>query len=185
MTPLRRAPREVYRVYTEEEFFDGGMDEEPFASAISVGTGERRLRRLAGAALLVGAVGAVGGIVVATSVRPVRGSKRRSGTDVRAPGRTAITAPASARVAAHPDAHTRPPHARSQQMASIIVRGSGPRQGRMLGTRERSALWRHAGVTRREAVLVPATATPRNLVRATVRQTSEGQQPRAEFGFEQ
>jgi hypothetical protein len=41
--------------------------------------GERRLRRLAGAAMLAGAVGAVGGVVVASGLRPARSTGGRRG----------------------------------------------------------------------------------------------------------
>jgi hypothetical protein len=79
MTLLRRAPREVYRVYSEAEFFDGAAGVEVFAPATATGAGERRLRRLAGAAMLAGAVGTMGGAVVLTGSRPTRGSGRRAG----------------------------------------------------------------------------------------------------------
>jgi hypothetical protein len=78
MTLLRRAPREVYRVYSEAEFFDGAAGMELFTPASGSGAGERRLRRLAGAALLAGAVGTMGGAVVLAGSRPTRGSGRRA-----------------------------------------------------------------------------------------------------------
>jgi hypothetical protein len=88
MTRLRRRPRAVYRVYSEEEYLAGvdlaGID--PFANwdaaplepvshptercAASTGTSrERRLRRLAGAAALTGAVGTVGGTIALVGLR--------------------------------------------------------------------------------------------------------------------
>jgi hypothetical protein len=79
MTLLRRAPREVYRVYSEAEFFDGPAGTELFAPTRGSRAGERRLRRLAGAAMLAGAVGAIGGAVVLAGSRPARGSARRAG----------------------------------------------------------------------------------------------------------
>jgi hypothetical protein len=80
MTLLRRAPREVYRVYSEAEFFDGAAAGlELFTSANAPGGAERRLRRLAGAAMLAGAVGTMGGAVVLASSRPTRSSGRRAG----------------------------------------------------------------------------------------------------------
>src|SRR5580692_272813 len=79
MTLLRRAPREVYRVYSEAEFFDGPADTELFTPTHASGAGERRLRRLAGAAMLAGAVGTMGGAVVLAGSRPARGSGRRAG----------------------------------------------------------------------------------------------------------
>jgi hypothetical protein len=79
MTLLRRGPREIYRVYGEAEFFDGAADIELFMPTSVSGGGDLRLRRLAGAALLAGAVGTMCGAVVLTSSRPARGSGRRVG----------------------------------------------------------------------------------------------------------
>ncbi len=79
MMVLRRAPREVYRVYSEEEFFDGAADMAPFTPTNSSGAGERRLRRLAGAAMLAGAMGTMGGAVLLAGSRPTRGPDRRAG----------------------------------------------------------------------------------------------------------
>ncbi|HEY3959346.1 MAG TPA: hypothetical protein VGL68_02435 [Solirubrobacteraceae bacterium] len=82
MTLLRRAPREVYRVYGEAEFFEGAAGMELFTPATSSGAGERRLRRLAGAAMLAGAVGTMGGAVVLAGSRPARGSGRGAANGV-------------------------------------------------------------------------------------------------------
>jgi hypothetical protein len=79
MTLLRRTPREVYRVYSETEFFDGTVGVELFTPATALSTRERRLRRLAGAAVLAGAVGTMGGAVVLAGSRPARGSGRGVG----------------------------------------------------------------------------------------------------------
>jgi hypothetical protein len=79
VTLLRRAPREVYRIYSEEEFFDGASGMELFTPTNSSGRGERRLRRLAGVAMLAGAVGMTGGAVVLAGSRPTRGPGRRVG----------------------------------------------------------------------------------------------------------
>jgi hypothetical protein len=66
MTLLRRRPREVYRVYSEEEYLGGAGTQlggiagwhaaEPELAA-------HRLRRAAGVAMLAGVLGAVGGLV--------------------------------------------------------------------------------------------------------------------------
>jgi len=96
MIQLRRSPRDVYRVYAEDEFFDrpGGEifewgDDEPFDLATdelfdregtaewlgtAPATAERRLRRLAGVAMLAGALGSVGGVLAVTGVAGVRGN---------------------------------------------------------------------------------------------------------------
>lgn len=129
VTFLRARSREVYRVYTEEEYLNGAgltpatldawptdveptigsVGEWPVAAepigewAVEVGSAEtelrdapvgehaydgfvppaskevraRRLRRMAGAAMLVGALGAVGGVVIANVSRTHRGGGRR------------------------------------------------------------------------------------------------------------
>ncbi len=88
MTLMGRRSREVYRVYSEDEFLDGAAQEfldgvEPGSAAgdgrdVVSGGGERRLRRFAGAAMLVGAVGTVGGVVAVHVVRNSRGAVGRS-----------------------------------------------------------------------------------------------------------
>jgi hypothetical protein len=82
VTLLRRRPREVYRVYSEEEYLnDAGPDlaplgeELPPASVqpVSQGAGaHRRRHRVAGMAMLAGAVGIVGGVVVMNGLRTQR-----------------------------------------------------------------------------------------------------------------
>jgi hypothetical protein len=97
MTLLRRRPREVYRVYTEDEYLDGaGLELGAGPQVTAVGEwsvpvgparkagGERRLRRVAGVAMLAGAVGTVGGLVVMTSARAHNGAGRRPGSLVAA-----------------------------------------------------------------------------------------------------
>jgi hypothetical protein len=86
MTLLRPRPRAVYRVYAADEFLDGvGSGEllEPATSAI----GERRLRRLAGVAMLVGVVGAAGGAIAINSVLSARGTGRKARGGLRASAR--------------------------------------------------------------------------------------------------
>ena len=86
MTLLRRRPREVYRVYTEEEYLNGAgsepapalADEWPVAvEPARSRAGERRLGRVAGMALLAGAVATVGGVVAANKPWAHRGAGRR------------------------------------------------------------------------------------------------------------
>jgi hypothetical protein len=71
MTLLRRAPREIYRVYSEEEYLGGTGSEliGEVGAAAGQGCGQRRLQRVAGAAMLAGAVGAVSCLVVLNIVR--------------------------------------------------------------------------------------------------------------------
>jgi len=82
VTLLRRRPREVYRVYSEEEYLnDAGPDlatlgEELSPASVqpvSQGAGaHRRRHRVAGVAMLAGAVGIVGGVVVMNDLRTQR-----------------------------------------------------------------------------------------------------------------
>ena len=69
MSVFRRTTRAVYRVYSEEAYLASAdrLDEWP-ASPSRDCPGERRLRRLAGAAALTGAVGTVGGAIVIAGV---------------------------------------------------------------------------------------------------------------------
>jgi hypothetical protein len=72
----RRAPREVYRVYTEDEYLrgvDGGL---PDIAGLPANA-RNRLRRIASAALLVGVCGAVGGVLALGGFAPATGPARR------------------------------------------------------------------------------------------------------------
>jgi hypothetical protein len=66
VTLLRRAPREIYRVYSEEEYLSGAVAELGAGTELTSG-GERHFHRAAGVTMLVGATGAVGAIVVLNS----------------------------------------------------------------------------------------------------------------------
>ncbi len=76
MTLLRRAPREVYRVYGEEEFLASAGMEETFEDLAD--SRDRRMQRLAGATLLVAITGVAGGLVVVTSLPSAAGGTRRA-----------------------------------------------------------------------------------------------------------
>ncbi len=77
MATLRRTPRTVYRVYNEQDYLAGtdALTGWQIPSIPPIER-ERRLRRLAGAAVLTGALGAVGGLLFATAV-PVRPADRQ------------------------------------------------------------------------------------------------------------
>jgi hypothetical protein len=77
MTPLRGHPRDLYRVYDEDEFLDGTVGAEFFEPA-APRRSERRLHRLAGAAMLAGAVGTAGGVIA------LNGLPRLGGTGIKA-----------------------------------------------------------------------------------------------------
>jgi hypothetical protein len=75
MMLLRRAPREVYRVYGEDEFFAYTGGEERFEVGVPR-IGERRLHRLAGVTMLLAATGAVGGLIAIASLSSVGDGRR-------------------------------------------------------------------------------------------------------------
>jgi hypothetical protein len=76
MTLLRRAPREVYRLYGEEEFFAATPPDERIGP-LPPGPSGNQLQRLAGATVLLAALGAVGGLIAVTGVASLAGSRRR------------------------------------------------------------------------------------------------------------
>jgi hypothetical protein len=79
MTMLRRAHREVYRVYGEDDFLArvaDHQDVEPAAPARA----ERLLHRVAGTAMLLAAAGMVGGLVALTSLSSGAATRRRLAT---------------------------------------------------------------------------------------------------------
>jgi hypothetical protein len=75
ITLPRRAPREVYRVYTENEYL-AGVDG-PLLEPLFPADAQHRLRRVASAAVLVGAFGAVGVVLVLNSSLPSGSAARR------------------------------------------------------------------------------------------------------------
>jgi hypothetical protein len=86
MTLLRRRPREVYRVFTEEEYLNGaelefgtGSERPATVEPVRRSSDTPRLRRVAGVTMLVGAIGAVGGVVALNSAWAHRSTERRTG----------------------------------------------------------------------------------------------------------
>ena len=81
MMRVRRAPREVYRVYSEEEFFEGDellaggvADEHDVRSARGA---DQRWHTAAGVTIAAAAIGAIGGVVALTWVASApRGGRR-------------------------------------------------------------------------------------------------------------
>jgi hypothetical protein len=76
MTLLRRAPREVYHVYAEQEFLADTRCDEPLHT-VGAAAGVQRLHRIAGATALVAAAGAVGGLIALTGLQSLTGGRRR------------------------------------------------------------------------------------------------------------
>jgi hypothetical protein len=64
MALFRRAPRQVYRVFSETDFLAGGDAGELLEPATTGTVGQRSLRGIAGAAMLVGAVAAAVAMLV-------------------------------------------------------------------------------------------------------------------------
>jgi hypothetical protein len=178
MTLLRRAPREVYRVYDEEEFFAGAGREQRPEVVTSVG-GERRLHRVAGATMLLAITGAVGGLVAITSLSSAGSDGIRRGT-AQNPDRRARRVRVARRAVVSR-------HARALRPARALRRAPAPRPAR--APRAPS----HAVAAAATAVIAAAdqsapiaVATPVNAARAAVGASARPQhagQP-AEFGFE-
>ncbi len=85
----RRAPREVYRLFDEDEYLAGATWEpgEPDSGSVDVRSStDSRWPRIVSAAVLLGTTGAVGGLVLLNSLAHPRGSGRRPG--VRTPSGT-------------------------------------------------------------------------------------------------
>jgi hypothetical protein len=203
MTLLRRAPREVYRVYSEEEFFAVGEDALLAGSAasaglsepaVSVGAGDRRLRRLAGAAALAGAVGAVGATLAVTDSRPAGGAASRTVTDtdplLSARARVSTSAVASAR----PRAGRSPLPVRPSPAAAVAMSQRAPGEHRRAPhvgdmPRERTeGARRYAALTPRavsDAELARPSAAAIDVARVSAAAVAVTSQPQhAEFGFE-
>ncbi len=89
MTLLGRPPREMYRVYTEEEFFaaeDWPVEAEPDVAPVAAGE-PKPWGRVAGLAALAAVVTAVVGVVAMNATRSRTGTERRFASRKTAPGR--------------------------------------------------------------------------------------------------
>jgi hypothetical protein len=88
MMRVRRAPREVYRVYSEEEFFGedellaGGVADE--RRVRSAGGADQRWHTAAGVTIAAAAIGAIGGLVALTWVASAPRGGRRATAGLRA-----------------------------------------------------------------------------------------------------
>jgi hypothetical protein len=173
---LRRAPRTVYRVFDEEEYLSGSGEEECFTAPAS-GARDRRLRRAASAAMLVGTVSAIGGLVTLSDVWPVRGSGRRPGVGLR----DLAGALVSPHAAGTHDWRERERARRPREgtgAAGVAVRARGPVQP----SGRRRAPGRSAPAP---ALRAPTDTALVALARSTVGQSVPlAHAGRAEFGFE-
>lgn len=78
MTLLRRAPREVYRVYDEQEFFAEDARKDHFQAPVP-DTGVRWMHRVAGATVLLAVIGTVGGVIFIAGAPSAKGGGRWGG----------------------------------------------------------------------------------------------------------
>lgn len=200
MTWLQGHTREVYRVYGEDEFLDGVQPADGFLDAARaddvLGPGtrgtsarpghvERRLRRLAGAAVLAGAVGAVGGVIAAAAISSGRD------TTFRPPGGSAAAARGSSpRRAQPPEVDTTAVAAASARTAAVSAAARAV--GHWLG-HARGAIGGHGHVTAAADRRGSGPQLPVAVDRAPARASSVRGLPGAEdrpredveFGFEQ
>jgi hypothetical protein len=104
----RRAPREVYRVFDEDEYLAGATWEPDRKSVAVRRSTELRWPRILSAAILIGTTGAVGGLVLLSSLSHPRGSGRRSGLRMPLAASFAATTIASTAVSRVYPHHWRP-----------------------------------------------------------------------------
>jgi hypothetical protein len=172
MSLLRRAPREVYRVYREEEFFTAVTRIEQPEAELG-GSGERWLRTVIGATLLLATAGALGSVIASASLHSSSGARRAGRASL-----VASTGSLVARARAHvhrrgeprrkPAQPTRASDRRTRRRASSSrARGAGSVVAVVAAPSER-ALVELANVAR---MTPAATAGPRPF-------------GRSEFGFE-
>jgi hypothetical protein len=191
----RRAPREVYRLYTEDEYLrgvDGGL---PDIAGLPANA-RNRLRRIASAALLVGACGAVGVVLALGGFAPATGPARRmrlGGRAVR--GRLVAANSGSSREQAHvnrgvavrsPRLGTGMSTLERARPTRVVHAGGGPeprtaavRAARNRGVQVTTAVARPGYVDAEEARQVETSP----VVNVAYRSPSPPARP-AEFGFE-
>jgi hypothetical protein len=99
MTLLRRAPREVYRVYAEHEFLADALCDEPLRTREA--SAGRPLHRIVAATVLIAAAGALGALIALESLQSIPGSRRRERQRSAAATATATAVVAVTR-ASHP-----------------------------------------------------------------------------------
>jgi hypothetical protein len=156
MALLRRAPREVYRVFSESDFLAGGDEDVQWQQVATDAGARRRPRRMAVAAMLAGAIAAVA--VVLPLHRPPSQAPGRS-IAPPAPGEARPASPGSASGAA-----------RVSEDPRAMRHEVGPARARTLAPTS------SAGSS--------AAGTPAPPVTAVAVAGGSAQLERAEFGFE-
>jgi hypothetical protein len=197
---LRRAPREVYRVYAEDEFFACAseqladterLERVPAARAAARG---RTLRRLAGPTMLVAATGALGGLVLlADRSHPGRAGAPRP-REVAASGSTGATRPARLPGTTSPARRQawremiRPPVGAGETVRKPgrdgLVRRIAASAHSTLRQAPRAAL-AHPVLAAVRGPLAPASTTPAPVPARVASVSAQASDPgQAEFGFE-
>ena len=187
VTLLRRSPRAVYRVYSEEEYL-AGVD--PFAdlgvSPVREARRGPRLQRIAGAAALTGAVGTVGGVIGLAGLHTHSGDRLETAEHV-VPERVVPFVGASAPARRAPTARARTRH---------VARPSPPRRGHAHSGLSQVALVPAHRIQTRPAVQAPArtivASAPRGAPDARGEHRAEparragrsGPRAQSELGFE-
>ena len=188
MTLLQRRPREVYRVFEEDEFLAASTHEFR-AMPAAPGASQWRVRRIAAAAALVAATSALAGLLAIAEMLPVSSNRRRTIVPLLA-GRGSAAAPArlsthvGARAAQHqPTLSARARAADGRELSTRARRLRRPRLGRrsVLARRVASRTLRLAlaqVAVPRSAPVAPAPAS------LTVGASEPPSADRPEFGFE-
>jgi hypothetical protein len=157
MALLRRAPREVYRVFSESDFLAGADADEQWQPVAADAGGGRRPHRFAVAAMLAGALAGVAA-VLALHRSPAQAPRRSIATPAAGEARPARPGAGKEIASASEDPRAMP-------------RAFGPARTRTVMTRSR------AGKS-------SASGTPAPAAAAVAAAASSPQLERAEFGFE-
>jgi hypothetical protein len=190
MTLLTRRPREVYRVFEEDEFLAADTHELAATPAAPVAS-QRRVRRTAAAAALVAATSALAGLLAIAEMLPVSSNRRRTVVPLFAGrGSAAAPAPASTHVAAlaarhQPTLPARAPAADAREPSTRFRRLRRARLGRRSVLARRVASRTLAQVAAPRSVPVaPAPAAAPERASSPVGASEPPSADRPEFGFE-
>jgi hypothetical protein len=199
MMRVRRAPREVYRVYSEDEFFGedellaGGVTDERHVR--SAGGADQRWHTAAGVTIAAAAIGAIGGVVALTWVASApRGGRRATAgllaaASSLAPSHLAGThvwrGPSNAE-GARPREMTvrRVAVARASRRAGAPVRAVSARRPPVVGTREQVTQTVAMTPTSYEAAAVARPLASAGAVSAPTAAPQPAHPAVSEFGFE-
>lgn len=180
---MRRRPEELFQVYTEDEFLNGvGPDDR--GGPMHASPEAWRTRRLAGVAMLVGALGTVVGVILVNVQWPAGQGSRAAGARPRYLAHR--DPPVHASIAARArSASARVSSAAVQARATVTARARSAAASRR-GPARRAALRSVAGRTdgrgdARGAAVARYVASQDAAVASV---TAASHPPRAEFGFE-